>query len=164
MEKTSWLAGMFNNPVADAILIIGIIGIVTVLAVFGKKGLLSVNIKGVSIGNGELERTIVRNQIDYCKSAVDAFVNSLPETEENKWRRRYIGELIFDVFVECISYNHINKSNFYIDNKTEKIWATIIKYSNEDEYRTQEFRNHISNKSREVFERLVDIRDYYSQK
>lgn len=164
MNDTSWLAGMFSNPVADAILIIGILAIIITLAILSKKGLLKLSIKGLSIGNGETERMICRQQVEYIKAAVDTFLEANGYTVENRYRARYISELAIDVLVEAVMYNHITKDTFYIDGKIDKIWSCIMKYSISPEYKTEEFKSKVSNEVRKCIEHLVDLRKYYQEK
>lgn len=164
MDKASWLSDIFSNPIASAILIIGILAIIITLGVLGKKGLLRVSIKGVSIGNGETERMICRQQIEYCKAAVDTFIEKVGYTTDNRYRARYIAELALDVLIESICYNHITTDSFYINGKVEKIWALVMKYAITPDYKTEDFKDKVSNEVHHCIEHLVEIRKYYSKK
>lgn len=164
MEKASWLAEIFSNPVASAILIVGILAIIITVAILGKKGLLSISVKGINIGNGETERMICRQQIEYCKAAVDTFIEKVGYTVDNRYRARYISELALDVLVESICYNHITTDSFYINGKVEKIWALVMKYAITPDYKTEDFKNKVSNEVHHCIEHLVEIRSYYSKK
>ena len=161
-NDTSWLAGMFSNPIADAVLIVGILAIIITLAILSKKGLLKLSIKGLSIGNGDLERTIVRQQIEYCKAAVDTFLEANGYTVENRYRARYISELVLDLCTEMIVYNHIDaESDFYWRNKAEKAWSIIVKYAITPEYKTDAFKASIFEEMKKLVVHLVEIRSYY---
>lgn len=162
-DKISWIAQIFQNPIADAIIFVGLIALVIILAVLGNKGLLKINVKGVTLGNDETERMIVRQQVEYAKAAVDTFVESIGYSVDNRYRARYISELALDIIIESICYNHIVKDSFYIDGKVDKIWAIIMKYAASDEYKTDEFKNKVSTEVRKCFEHLVDLRKYYKE-
>lgn len=162
MDKASWLSDIFSNPIASAILIIGILAIIITLGVLGKKGLLRVSIKGVSIGNGETERMICRQQIEYCKAAIDTFVEKVGYTVENRYRARYISELVLDLCTEMIVYNHIDaESDFYWRNKAEKAWSIIVKYAITPEYKTDAFKASVFEEMKKLVVHLVEIRSYY---
>ena len=77
----------------------------------------------------------------------------------DEWRIRYVSELVFDIWVESISYNNITKDDFYIKNKFDKIWAVLQKEGMDDE----SIKQHIEAECKKVVERLVDIKEYYSK-
>lgn len=163
MENNSWIGQVFGNPIAAAIVIVGILAIIVTVAILGKKGLLRVSIKGINIGNGETERMICRQQVEYIKAAVDTFIEKVGYTVENRYRARYISELAIDVLVEAVMYNHIVKDSFYIDGKVDKIWSNIMKYAISPEYKTDEFKEKVANDVRKCIEHLVDLRQYYNK-
>lgn len=161
-NDTSWIGQVFGNPIASAIVIVGILAIIVTVAILGKKGLLRVSIKGINIGNGDLERTIVRQQIEYTKSIVDTFVEKIGYSTENRYRARYISELVLDLCTEMIVYNHIDaESDFYWRNKAEKAWSIIVKYAISDEYKTDAFKASVFEEMKKLVVRLVEIRSYY---
>ncbi len=141
--------------------VIGVGALIVILAVLAKSGLLSFKGKGLTIGTVESERTIVRNQIEYCKTWTGNLTNQLMSHFSNvdEWRIRYVSELVFDITVEMVSFNHITKDDFYIKNKFEKVWAVLQKEGMDDE----SIKQHIETECKKVVERLVDIKEYYSK-
>lgn len=157
------VATILTSP--NAVYVIsGIIIIICLLAYFGKKGLISFRGKGLSVGAVDAERTIVRQQIEYCKTATEIMTNKLikdnPKTDE--WRIKYICELVYDVYIEAISYNHITKDTFYVDNKFDKIWAIVLRETVTDAFQNEEFKQFIYKECKAVIEKLVDIKEYYN--
>lgn len=140
---------------------VGVGALIVIIAVLAKRGLLSFKGKGLTIGTAESERTIVRNQIEYCKTQTENLTSQLIEhfNTVDEWRIRYVSELVFDVWVESISYNNITKDDFYVKNKFDKIWAVLQKEGMDDE----SIKQHIEAECKKVVERLVDIKEYYSK-
>lgn len=140
---------------------VGVGALIVIIAVLAKRGLLSFKGKGLTIGTAESERTIVRNQIEYCKTQTENLTSQLIAhfNTVDEWRIRYVSELVFDIWVESISYNHITKDDFYVKNKFDKIWAVLQKEGMDDE----NIKQHIEAECKKVVERLVDIKEYYSK-
>lgn len=145
--------------------VIGIGALVILLAVLVKKGLISFKGHGLSVGSAENERVIVRQQIEFCKTQTETMANYIISSYEDadEWRIKYICELVYDIWIEAISYNHITKDSFYIQNKFEKVWAVILKETFTEIFSSEEFKKIVFDECKKVVERLVDIKEYYSK-
>lgn len=145
--------------------VIGIVALVILFAVLVKKRLISFKGHGLSVGTAESERAIVRQQIEFCKTQTETMANQLIDQHKDadEWRIRYICELVYDIWIETISYNHITKDSFYIQNKFEKVWSIILKESFTESFSNDEFKKVVFEECKKVIERLVDIKDYYSK-
>lgn len=165
VEKASWIGNIFANPISTSILIVGILAIIVVLAILAKKGIISFKSKGFSIGSAESERTIVRQQIEYCETAVALMTDKLIATfkDADEWRIRYICELIYDVWISAVSFNHITKDKFYIESKAMKVWAIIQRETSTDPFKSEDFRKMVYDECSKVINQLVDIKEYYSK-
>lgn len=159
-----WLASILTSP-NSWITILGLIILVCLLAHFSKKGLIAYKGKGLSVGTADNERTIVRQQIEYTKTAIEIMTNQLISTfkSADEWRVRYICELIYDVYIEAISFNHITKDSFYIETKADKIWAIIQRETVTTNFKNDEFKRAVYDECKKVIEKLVDIKEYYSK-
>lgn len=145
--------------------VVGIGMLVALLAFLAKKGIISFKGKGLSIGNGDLERSILRQQIEYTKSIIDTFVEKVGYTEENVYCARYVSELVLDLCIEMIVYNHIDaESDFYWRNKAEKAWSIIVKYAASDRYKTDAFKVSVFEEMKKLITHLVEIRIYYTKR
>ena len=145
--------------------VLGIAALIVLFSVLVKKRLISFKGKGLNIGSAENERTIVRQQIEFCKTQTETMANKLIDSykDADEWRIKYICELVYDIWIEAISYNHITKDSFYIQNKFEKVWATILKETFTEAFSSEEFKKVVFDECKKVVERLVDIKEYYSK-
>ena len=145
--------------------VIGIGALIILFAVLVKKRLISFKGYGLSVGTAENERLLVRQQIEFCKTQSETMANQIIGSykDADEWRIKYICELIYDVWIEAISYNHITKDSFYIQNKFEKVWAIILKETHSEIFTSEEFKKVVFDECKKVIERLVDIKDYYSK-
>ena len=158
-----------NVLTSNNIIPIGVILILVILAmaILAKMGLVSFHGKGVSVGNGDKERNIIRHQIDYAEGAcTDFFIRLERKPGFEEWRAKYIMERAYDVLVRIISYNHIQVEDTYIELRQSEIWKTIQEYKEADDdpyYHSEEFKKLIYGEVKGVIEKLVKIREFYSK-
>ena len=158
-----------NVLTSSNIIPIGVILILVILAmaILAKMGLVSFHGKGVSVGNGDKERNIIRHQIDYAEGAcTDFFIRLERKPGFEEWRAKYIMERAYDVLVRIISYNHIQIEDTYIELRQSEIWKTIQEYKESDDdpyYHSEEFKKIIYGEVKGVIEKLVKIREFYSK-
>ena len=160
-----WLASVINGKNAIPIIIIAVL-LVVIIAILAKKGIFSFNAFGLKIDNGneerDIERTIIRSQIQYVKSAVSDFYDDIPDfPNRDEWRLRYICEKIISVFTDFISFNHISKEKIYVQMKQASIWAVIINNTTADIMTSDEFKDTVYAKTAEILDKLIEIREYY---
>ena len=160
-----WLASILNNPNSWKSFIFFFITLIT-LIILVKKGIISFKGKGLTVGNNEterdIERTIIRSQIQYVKSAVSDFYDDIPDfPNRDEWRLKYICERIISVFTDIISFNHISKEKIYTEMKQASIWAVIINNTAADIMTSDEFKDVVYAKTAEILDKLISIRDYY---
>lgn len=162
-----WLASVINGKNAIPIIIIVVL-LIVIIAILAKKGIFSFNAFGLKIDNGDdergIERTIIRNQIQYVKSAVSDFYDDIPNFEgRDEWRLKYICERIISVFTDIISFNNISKEKIYTEMKQASIWAVIINNTASDIMTSDEFKNVVYTKTEEILDKLISIREYYKK-
>ena len=158
-----WLASVLTSSNAIPIIIIVVL-LVVIIAILAKKGIFSFNAFGLKIDNGndERERTIIRSQIQYVKSAISDFYDDIPNFEgRDEWRLRYICEKIISVFTDIISFNHISKEKIYVQMKQASIWAVIINNTTADIMTSDEFKDVVYANVAEILDKLIEIREYY---
>ena len=159
-----WLASILNNPNSWKSFIFFFITLIT-LIILVKKGIISFKGKGLTVGNNDerdIERTIIRSQIQYVKSAVSDFYDDIPDfPNRDEWRLKYICERIISVFTDIISFNHISKEKIYTEMKQASIWAVIINNTAADIMTSDEFKNVVYAKTEEILDKLISIREYY---
>ena len=162
-----WLASVLTSSNAIPIIIIVVL-LVVIIAILAKKGIVSFKGKGLTVGNGnderDIERTIIRSQIQYVKSAVSDFYDDIPDFPgRDEWRLKYICEKIISVFTDIISFNHISKEKIYTEMKQASIWAVIINNTAADIMTSDEFKDVVYAKTEEILDKLITIREYYKK-
>ena len=160
-----WLASVLTSSNAIPIIIIAVL-LVVIIAILAKKGIVSFKGKGLTVGNGnderDIERTIIRSQIQYVKSAVSDFYDDIPDfPNRDEWRLKYICERIISVFTNIISFNHISREKIYTEMKQSEIWAVIINNTASEIMTSDEFKNVVYTKTAEILDKLISIREYY---
>ena len=141
-------------------------GLIICVIIMIKKGIISFKGKGLTVGNGnderDIERTIIRSQIQYVKSAVSDFYDDIPDVEgRDEWRLKYICERIVSVFTDFISFNHISKEKIYVQMKQASIWEVIINNTTAGIITSDEFKDVVYAKTAEILDKLIEIREYY---
>ena len=161
-----WLASVLNNPNSWKSFIFFFITLIT-LIILVKKGIISFKGKGLTVGNNDerdIERTIIRSQIQYVKSAISDFYDDIPNFEgRDEWRLRYICEKIISVFTDIISFNHISKEKIYVQMKQASIWAVVINNTTADIMTSDEFKDVVYANVAEILDKLIEIREYYKK-
>ena len=161
-----WLASILNNPNSWKSFIFFFITLIT-LIILVKKGIISFKGKGLTVGNNDerdIERTIIRSQIQYVKSAVSDFYDDITDfPNRDEWRLKYICERIISVFTDIISFNHISKEKIYTEMKQASIWAVIINNTAADIMTSDEFKDIVYKKTEEILDKLISIREYYKK-
>ena len=145
---------------------VGIGALVILFAILVKKGLISFKGKGLKVGNnsGDIERNIIRSQMQYVKSAISDFYDDIPNFEgRDEWRLRFICEKIVSVFMDIISLNHISREHIYTEMKQAAIWAIIINNSDSKIITSDEFKKVVYSKTAEILDKLISIREYYNK-
>ena len=75
---------------------------------------------------GEMERSILKTQIEYAYGRCEGFFNQIPRFEGfDEFRAKYILELCYDEMVKWIYFNHIEDKDSYIEVKQDIIWDII---------------------------------------
>ena len=159
------LASVINGKNTIPIIIIAVL-LVVIIAILAKKGIFSFNAFGLKIDNGnderDIERTIIRSQIQYVKSAVSDFYDDIPDfPNRDEWRLKYICEKIISVFTDFISFNHISREKIYTEMKQSEIWAVIINNTTASIMTSDEFKDTVYKNVAEILDKLIEIREYY---
>lgn len=143
---------------------IGIGILVILLAILAKKGLVSFKGKGLKVGNNEVERTIIRNQIMFVKTEISDFYNRIPDFEgRDEWRLKYIMEKCLDVLVDAVSLNHLTLEPVYVDLKCRAVWDEVLQNADNTNILTDDFKKVVYDETKHIIEKLIEIREYYNK-
>ena len=144
--------------------IVGIGALVILFAILVKKGLISFKGKGLKVGNSDIERTIIRNQIMFVKTEISDFYNKIPSFEgRDEWRLRYIMEKCLDVLVDAVSLNHLTLEPVYVDLKCRAVWDEVLQNSDNTNILTDDFKKVVYDETKHIIEKLIEIREYYNK-
>ena len=147
-----------GNAVA---VLLTLIVLIIILAILAKKGIFQFNGKGVTIGDNEDERAVIRQQTEWSQLFIQS-MRQLPVFEgSDTYHTLYILEKAFDEVLSWIVFNHISDSENYISIKQEKIWNLIQTLVSDKKFTTEEFKQVIYDSTETLIKRLVHIRKNY---
>ena len=145
-------------------ILVTILLLVVVLAILGKKGVLSFDIKGIKLSSREIERTIIRQQSEWAKLYCDSMEQKLPHPEGyDIWKSRYILECVYDEIMTWITYNHITTNESYIEIKQNKLVFLINSLTIKEDFHSDEFNDFVKKETKFIISKLVQIRELYSK-
>ena len=145
-------------------IVLGIAALVILLSFLVKKGLISFKGKGLKVGNSDTERTIIRNQIMFCKTEISDFYNKVPDFEgRDEWRLKYIMEKCLDVLIDAVSLNHLTLEPVYVDLKCRAVWDEVLQNADNTNILTDDFKKVIYDETKHIIEKLIEIREYYNK-
>lgn len=147
-----------GNAVA---VLLTLIVLVVILAILAKKGIFQFNGKGVTIGDNEDERAVIRQQTEWSQLFIQS-MRQLPIFDgSDTYHTLYILEKAFDEVLSWIVFNHISDSENYISIKQEKVWNLIQTLVEDKKFTTEEFKQIIYSNTEVLIKRLVHIRKNY---
>lgn len=128
-------------------------------------GLIKIKTDKVTIGinASETERTIMRNQIEWCRLSSITFERTMPKYDGyDKYRGKYIAEKVFDEMITWVVFNHIESTPTYIEIKQQIIWNLVQSLIVRKEYQSDKFKKNVYAYVESTIENLVAIRKEYS--
>lgn len=147
-----------GNAVA---VLLTLIVLIIILSILAKKGIFQFSGKGVTIGDNEDERAVIRQQTEWSQLFIQS-MRQLPIFEgSDTYHTMYILEKAFDEVLNWIVFNHISDSENYISIKQEKIWNLIQTLVVDKKFTTEEFKQVIYDNTETLIKRLVHIRKNY---
>lgn len=147
------------------IVLIFILLVFLVLTLLVKGNLLNITTKAVKIGGDETERAILRQQIEWTYNYVSGLygliLSKYPHLD--KMKTKYVLERVYDEIVVWITFNHITRSEMYLMVKTEKLKGLVSSMDVNETINSDEFKKQMGIWTKEIINRLVDIREYYNK-
>jgi hypothetical protein len=155
------IAQILTGP--NAFIILCFLGFLAIIIwLLSKSGVLKINTNAFQLGGSDIERDIIRQQLDYCLLHLQGLEANLPKPDGyNEYLGQLIVEKIYDEFVNWVTFNHINKSEAYISLKQERIINILRQYTVKDEFRSEEFENMVRTDIKKIIEDLIKIREIY---
>lgn len=130
-----------------------------------KNNYLIINTSSVKIGADEKERSILRQQSEWVSTYIHGLVLVIQTKFKgmDETKTRLILEYVYDEIVTWIMFNHITKSEMYLMVKQERIRGIVFTYATSSIVKEEKFCIAMNQWVKEVINRLVDIREYYSK-
>lgn len=129
-------------------------------------GRLTVKTKALQLGKADIEeneRKIMRQQMSFLHVSAEGMVSQLPK-DLDLWRAKYIIAKVCDVLEEAILYNHIRRGDEqYIKIKQKLVYNAVLKRTEKEYFRTQEFQDICDKFTRDMLTEFVNIREVYSK-
>ena len=129
-----------------------------------KGGLLSVHTDAIKIGARDVERNVIKQQLDYVWSHLEEMEANLPKSETYD---KHLGrEIILELYKEYsnwISFNHISRSEEYIRVKQNSLVMIVNKLTKDEKYKSEEFKEYIREDTQKTIIELLEIREVYSK-
>lgn len=162
----SWAAATQAMAQSIPTLIFALI-IFLIIVILVVKGKISWKGKGLSVGeqqaSQDLERQILRAQMDICESSTVEIIRQLPEELQN-YRGYYIAERCGDRVARWISLNHLSKDSLYKNLKKEEIHAVCFSLMDREKAVSPDFITALDKAVDTLIDKLVDIRVYFEEK
>lgn len=160
-----WLSTILVD--GDLIKIGGLLLLITILVyIFIKKGILKMKVGGVSLGNADMERKIMRMQNEYLNAVIKGYyMHIIKEHGENfidKMRFAYVSSIFKDFMQEIIMYNHISDDEEYIKMKQLLLKNLIYSIDDLDVDTLNVLEKDIDNKVEDIINTFTRIRKQYS--
>lgn len=129
-----------------------------------KTGMLQIHTKAVQIGAADMERNIIRLQLDFVRRHLVSVENNLKKPAGyDEYLGKLIIEKVYDEYVNWITFNHISAAPDYVEVKQDSIVDIIGAYTVRPEFKSKEFEEFIRKDTRETIEGLIKIREVYKQ-
>lgn len=142
-----------------------LIVLLVVISVLSRKGLLSINTKGLTLGADVQERDIIRQQVEWTHCYVAGLYSHIQPMTDNRYNgyyTKFILEVCYSEIVDWITFNHIKLDSDYIAIKQAKIKSIVYSYDIDPQFKTQRFERQIDAWVEEVIRKLASIRDVYN--
>lgn len=140
--------------------------LVVIISVLSRKGILSINTKGLTLGADVQERDIIRQQIEWSHTYIAGLYSSIQPLTDNRYQgyfTKFILENVYAEVVNWISFNHIKLDSDYVSVKQAVVKYMVYSYDVDPVFRSQKFEKQIDAWVEELIKKLVLIRECYNK-
>ena len=117
----------------------------------------------MSIGLSEQHtRDLIQAQFDYANAKCESVEGSLPKSLD-KYRTRYVIGKVEDVIQKAIIFNNLTDNESYIKAKQELCYYTVLKHTEDDFFKTPDFKAWIYKFISDLFKDLYRMKKLYKQ-
>lgn len=126
-----------SNGIAVLLFTLVVIGIAVILL---KKGLISINTKSIKIGASESTRHLLQSQIELVNARFAEAEANLP-SHLDVYRTKFVICRAIDVLERAVIFNNMSTDEVYITAKCSSVYATVLQLTDDEYFRTPEFRD-----------------------
>lgn len=140
--------------------------LVVIISVLSRKGILSINTKGLTLGADIQERDIIRQQIEWAHTYIAglySFIQPMTDNRYNGYFTKFILEQVFTEVVNWISFNHIKLDSDYVSVKQAVVKSIVYGYDIDPIFKTPKFEKQIDAWTEELIKKLATIREVYNK-
>lgn len=157
------ISDVLRSPNAGFVLAT-ILFILVLVSIMSKRGILSINTHGLSLGADVQERDIIRQQVEWTHCYVSSLYGTIQPMTDNKYKgyyTRFILETCYSEIVDWITFNHIKLDSEYISIKQTRIKSLIYSHDIDEVFKSPEFEKQIDAWVEEIIKKLATIRELY---
>lgn len=150
----------------NSLIVLTFLLLVTLLGAMMVRGnKLRISTKHVRLGADEQERATIRQQIEWSYQYINGLYGVIIEMYPtlDKFKTKYILELVYDEVVNWITFNHITRSEMYLMVKQEKVRSIVLAEDVDGVIRSNDFKSIMNEWTKIIINRLIDIREYYTK-
>lgn len=139
--------------------------LVVIISVLSRRGILSINTKGLTLGADIQERDIIRQQVEWVHCYVAGLYSQIQPLTDNRYNgyyTKFILEVCYSEIVDWITFNHIKLDSDYIAIKQKKLKSIIYSYDIDPVFRSSKFEKQIDAWVEEVIRKIASIREVYN--
>lgn len=153
-----------SSNAVGVLLILGFLVIVLIIVavVLIKGNYFQIRTEAFSIGFADRERNIIRQQLNYVKLHLEEVEANIPKDPDyNEHLGREIILEVYMVYTNWISFNHINRTEKYIQLKQKELIAVVNKLTENERYKGEDFKQYIRDDTKETILELINIREAF---
>lgn len=127
-----------------------------------KSGLMSIYTSAVQIGTADRERNVLRQQIEWIRMHCQGLETTVPKPDDyDPWRFKYVVSRVSEEYMDWVILNHITSNAAYIEIKQDRVVNLVSSLTTKAEFQTPEFQDYIRKDTKEVIQKLLQIRNIY---
>ena len=135
---------------------------VFIFVILVKGGVIAIKTKHFRIGQAEIEREIIRRQVEAAYDFIMSIEGKINSSHCNEYFVKFILERVYDKAIEWIMFNHISNTTMYVQDKQDTICNLVYTFDIGDEFKTPDFKKRMCNWTQELIAKLVQTRELYT--
>lgn len=136
---------------------------VFIFVILVKGGVITIKTKHCRIGQAEIEREIIRRQVEAAHDFILSIEGKINSAHCNEYFVKFILERVYDKAIEWIMFNHISNTPMYVQDKQDTVCNLVYTFDISDDFKTPEFKKRMCNWTQELISKLVQTRELYKK-